>query len=85
MRGYYGIMAENSCELNGNGEKVKVENAAKHTLWQPHNDGNSRPEPLWHLRVSVLRDQEGRGDALSRRFVGFLIVQQHWVESFLTR
>jgi hypothetical protein len=61
-------MAENSCELNGNGEKVKLENAAKHLLWQPRNDGTPKQEPLWHLQVSVLKDQEGRGDAPSRRF-----------------
>ncbi len=84
MRGYFGIMAEDSCEVNGNGDKVNIENAAKHMLWQPRNDSALKPEPLWHLRVSVLRDQEGRGDAPSRRFVGFLIVPPHWVESFLT-
>jgi hypothetical protein len=77
-------MAENSCELNGNGEKVKLENAAKHLLWQPRNDGIPKQEPLWHLQVSVLKDQEGRGDAPSRRFVSFFIVPQHQVESFLT-
>jgi hypothetical protein len=84
MRGYFGIMAENSCELNGNGEKVKIENPAKHMLWQPRNDRALKQEPLWHLRVSVLKDQEGQGDAPSRRFVSFFIVPQHWVESFLT-
>ena len=84
MRGYFGIMAENSCEINGNGEKIKIEDVAKHLLWQPRNDGITRQEPLWHLRVSVLKDQEGRGDAPSRRFVSFFIVPQHWVESFLT-
>jgi hypothetical protein len=68
MRGYFGIMAENSCELNGNGEKVKIENPAEHMLWQPRNDGALKQEPLWHLRVSVLKDQEGQGDAPSRRF-----------------
>jgi hypothetical protein len=77
-------MAENSCELNGNGEKVKLENAAKYLLWQPRNDGIPKQEPLWHLQVSVLKDQEGRGDAPSRRFVSFFIVPQHQVESFLT-
>jgi hypothetical protein len=83
MRGYFGIMAENSCEVNGNGEKVNIENAAKHLLWQPRSD-TPKQEPLWHLRVSVLKDQEGRGDAPSRRFVSFFIVPQYWVGSFLT-
>lgn len=83
MRGYFGIMAENSCEVNGNGERVKIENAAKHLLWQPRSD-SPKQEPMWHLRVSVLKDQEGRGDAPSRRFVSFFIVPQHWVESLLT-
>jgi len=69
MRGYFGIMAENSCEINGNGEKVTIENTAKHLLWQPRNDSIPKQEPLWHLRVSVLKNQEGRGDAPSRRFV----------------
>ncbi len=71
MRGYIEIMSENSCDINGNGERVKIENAAKRLLWQPQNDGIPKAEPLWHLRVSVLKDQEGRGDAPSRRFVSF--------------
>jgi hypothetical protein len=84
MRGYLGIMSDNSCELNGNGERVKIENAAKHMLWQPRNESSPKQEPLWHLRVSVLKDKEGRGDVPSRRFVSFFIIPQHWVRSFLT-
>jgi len=68
MKGYFGIMSDNSCELNGNGERIKIENAAKHMLWTPRNEDTPKQEPLWHLRVSVLKDQEGRGDAPSRRF-----------------
>jgi len=61
-------MSDNSCERNGNGEKVSIQNTAKHILWQPRNEGTPKQEPLWHLRVSVLKDQEGRGDVPSRRF-----------------
>jgi hypothetical protein len=77
MKGYFGIMSDNSCELNGNGERIKIENAAKHMLWTPRNEDTPKQEPLWHLRVSVLKDQEGRGDAPSRRFVSFFIVPRH--------
>jgi len=53
--------------LNGNGQKVYFE-SSKHMLWQPKNTGLKVEEPLWHLRVSVLKDREGRGDCPSRRF-----------------
>jgi hypothetical protein len=79
MRGYFGMMSENSCDVNGNGERVKIDNAAKHLLWQPRNEGTPKEEPLWHLRVSVLKDQEGRGDAPSRRFVSLFIVPHQWL------
>lgn len=70
MRGYSGIMATtdtNNVQLNGNGTKVHLK-APKHTLWTPTSSGTATPEPLWYLRVSVLKDQEGRGDCPSRRF-----------------
>jgi hypothetical protein len=70
MRGYFGIMSStdnNSVDLNGNGEKVCLEN--HHHLWEPKS-GVQTLEPLWHLRLSVLKDQEGQGDCPSRYFVG---------------
>jgi hypothetical protein len=76
MRGYFGIMSSSdssSVELNGNGEKVHIENKTKHTLWQPKTEGLEVKEPMWHLRVSVLKDQEGRGDCPSRTFVCLLL------------
>jgi tryptophanyl-tRNA synthetase len=76
MRGYFGIMSSSdssSVELNGNGEKVHIENKTKHTLWQPKTEGLEVKEPMWHLRVSVLKDQEGRGDCPSRTFVRSLL------------
>jgi hypothetical protein len=69
MRGYFGIMStsdNNSIALNGNGEKVCLDN--RHHLWEPKS-GLEASEPLWHLRVSVLKDQEGQGDCPSRYFV----------------
>ena len=73
MKGYCGIMSASACshcDLHGNGEKVHLEN--KHCLWQPKNTGETKEEPVWHLRVSVLKDQEARGDCLSRRFVSLV-------------
>lgn len=55
----------NSIAINGNGEKVCLDN--KHHLWEPKS-GLETGEPLWHLRVSVLKDQEGQGDCPSRYF-----------------
>jgi hypothetical protein len=66
MRGYFGIMSESSCHRNGNGEKVHLEN--KKCLWTPPRTDSPKEEPLWHLRVSILKDQEIRGDAPPRRF-----------------
>ncbi len=69
MRGYFGIMRSSdssAVELHGNGEKVLLEN--KHCLWTPRLTDESK-EPLWHLRVQVLKDHEGRGDAPGRIFV----------------
>jgi len=68
MRGYFGIMGSTdcSCNLNGAGEKVHFEN--KHCLWTPPRTDSPKEEPLWHLRVSILKDQEVRGDAPSKRF-----------------
>jgi hypothetical protein len=68
MRGYFGIMGSQdcSCNVNGNGEKVHFEN--KHCLWTPPRTDSPKEEPMWHLRVSVLKDQEAQGDAPSRRF-----------------
>ncbi|CZT03425.1 uncharacterized protein RAG0_10180 [Rhynchosporium agropyri] len=66
MKGYFGVMTNSpcsSCYPNGNGEQV-----GKHCLWQPKNTTEPKDEPLWHLRVSVLKDQEARGDCQSRRF-----------------
>lgn len=57
-----------SISLNGNGEKVITPQELKHTLWQPSATVEVK-EPLWHLRVSVLKDSEGRGDCPSRTFV----------------
>jgi hypothetical protein len=68
MRGYYGIMSSSdssTVDLHGNGEEVHLEN--KHCLWTPKNTGECK-EPLWHLRVQVLKDQEGRGDCPSKKF-----------------
>jgi len=61
MRGYFGIMTDCSCAVNGNGEKIHIEE--KHCLWQPPTTEEPKPAPLWHLRVQVLKDQEVRGDA----------------------
>ena len=71
MRGYFGIMTDNACQINGNGEKIRFESPAKH-LWQPRPETPVK-EPLWHLRVSVLKDQEGRADVPSRRFVSLFV------------
>ncbi|KAH8672010.1 hypothetical protein BGZ60DRAFT_374224 [Tricladium varicosporioides] len=68
MRGYFGIMSSSSsseCDLQCNGEKVDIKKQSH--LWQP-KETKGKEEPLWHLRISVLKDQEGRGDAPSRRF-----------------
>jgi len=66
MRGYFAIMNCTEPELHGNGEKV-APMVFKRTLWQPR--GNEEVKvPLWHLRVHVLKDQEGRGDCPSRIF-----------------
>lgn len=59
-------MSECSCHRNGNGEKVHLEN--EKCLWTPPRTDSPKEEPLWHLRVSVLKDQEIRGDAPARRF-----------------
>jgi len=78
MRGYFGIMStsdNSSVSLNGNGEKVCLEN--KHHLWQPKSVLETG-EPLWHLRVSVLKDQEGQGDCPSRYFVCSSIDIYQW-------
>lgn len=68
MRGYAGIMST-SCnkdiELNGQGHKVHMEEC--HHLWMPQ--GEAKNDPLWHLRISVLRDQCARGDCPSKSFV----------------
>ncbi|KAG9232045.1 hypothetical protein BJ875DRAFT_443542 [Amylocarpus encephaloides] len=69
MRGYSGIMST-SCnqhiELNGNGDKVHHEPDDHHRLWEAHTQ--SRGQPLWHLRVRVLRDQCLRGDCPAKSF-----------------
>jgi len=66
MRGYFAIMNSTEPELHGNGEKV-APMAFKHTLWQPRRQEGAK-EPLWHLIVHVLKDQEGRGDCPSKIF-----------------
>jgi hypothetical protein len=55
--------------IAGNGQKVCLEKSEIKTLWQPKDKDQLKPEPLWHLRISVLKDQEGRGDCPSRSFV----------------
>jgi len=71
MRGYFGIMTSTniSSELNGKGEKVSFD-TSKNTLWQPQTITQIPPhgEPIWYLRVNVLKDQEGQGDCPSHRF-----------------
>jgi hypothetical protein len=67
MRGYFGIMSDCSCAVNGNGEKIHIEK--KHCLWQPPKTEEPKSAPLWHMRVQVLKDQEVRGDAPGRIFV----------------
>lgn len=54
--------------LNGNGQPVSIPHTPKHTLWTPPASGTATPEPLWHLRVCVLKDAEGMGDCPNRRF-----------------
>jgi len=67
MRGYTGVMNNVVSDLNGNGEKVHPADMSSHTLWQPHGH-DAIKEPLYHLRVSVLKDSEGRGDCPARVF-----------------
>jgi len=72
MRGYSGIMTtsdSSSCSLNGDGSPVHTPNlSTTPTLWEPKPGGVQTPEPLWHLRVAVLKDQEGQGDCRGRCF-----------------
>ncbi|ESZ92236.1 hypothetical protein SBOR_7362 [Sclerotinia borealis F-4128] len=70
MRGYSDIMnsSENpSVELHGNGQKVTFpqENVGAHTLWKQQS---STTVPIWHLRVSVLKNGDARGDCPNRIF-----------------
>lgn len=72
MRGYFAIMSSSdssSSDISGCGEEVKFDTST-HCLWQPRCT-DSPKEPLYHLRLSVLKDSEGRGDCPSRRFVSF--------------
>jgi len=53
------------------GGKVFCGNAAVHSLWQPKGGGHSgevMEELLYHLRISVLKDMEERGDCPARTF-----------------
>ncbi|TVY30139.1 hypothetical protein LHYA1_G001097 [Lachnellula hyalina] len=67
MRGYSSIMSStdsSTTALSGNGQKVCLEN--NHHLWEPKI--STATEPLWHMRVLVLKDQEGQGDCPGRYF-----------------
>jgi hypothetical protein len=77
MRGYFEIMSSSessTVELNGNGQKVDLPHTLRHTLWQPKTSGAATPEPMWHLRVAVLKDEEGMGDCPNKRFVGGIFI-----------
>ncbi|KAA8572213.1 hypothetical protein MFRU_060g00110 [Monilinia fructicola] len=70
MRGYSDIMntSDNpSVELHGNGQRVTLphEEVGAHTLWKQNS---STRTPIWHLRVTVLKDGDIRGDCPNRIF-----------------
>lgn len=76
MRGYSDIMntSDNpSVELHGNGQRVTLphEEVGAHTLWKQNS---STRTPIWHLRVTVLKDGDIRGDCPNRIFVSLLIL-----------
>ncbi|PQE14074.1 hypothetical protein CJF30_00006867 [Rutstroemia sp. NJR-2017a BBW] len=52
---------ENIVVLDGSGQKVDLPHANPHHLWEQHNQLATKT-PVWHLRVTVLKDQEARGD-----------------------
>jgi hypothetical protein len=74
--------------LHDNGSEVLFEksdsNTKVHTLWQPKPNGELRAEPLWHLRVNVLKDGDVRGDCPSRSFVRTSNVSPTTFLGFLT-
>ncbi|PQE08375.1 hypothetical protein CJF32_00002550 [Rutstroemia sp. NJR-2017a WRK4] len=63
LRGYSDIMHsdENMVVLDGSGQKVDLPHANPHHLWEQQNQLGTKT-PVWHLRVTVLKDQEARGD-----------------------
>ena len=73
-------------------EKGALPRTAKPTLWQPKpTNGEVISEPVYHLRVYVLKDGEGTGDCPNRRFVSLvsacLWLGEHcpnliWMQSF---
>ncbi|KAF5874050.1 uncharacterized protein Bfra_004056 [Botrytis fragariae] len=67
MRGYSDIMNASDKELHGNGQKVDFphENMGAHTLWKQNSEGTT---PIWHLRVTVLKNSDARGDCPNRIF-----------------
>ncbi|KAB8301671.1 hypothetical protein EYC80_003506 [Monilinia laxa] len=56
-----------SVELHGNGQRVTLphEDVGAHTLWKQNS--TTRP-PIWHVRVTVLKDGDIRGDCPNRIF-----------------
>jgi hypothetical protein len=72
LRGYSDIMHsdENIVVLDGSGQKVDLPHANPHHLWEQHNRLGTKT-PVWHLRVTVLKDQEARGDCPPHIFVSF--------------
>ncbi|KAF7879892.1 uncharacterized protein EAF02_007529 [Botrytis sinoallii] len=67
MRGYSDIMNASDKELHGNGQRVDLphENMGAHTLWKQNSE---RTTPIWHLRVTVLKNGDARGDCPNRVF-----------------
>ncbi|QSZ31505.1 hypothetical protein DSL72_001072 [Monilinia vaccinii-corymbosi] len=70
MRGYSDIMNTSddpSVNLHGNGQKVALphEEVGAHTLWKPISPPST---PIWHLRVTVLKNGDARGDCPNRIF-----------------
>lgn len=75
MRGYSVIMNTSDKELHGNGQKVDFphEDIGAHTLWKQNSEGTI---PIWHLRVTALKNGDFRGDCPNRVFVSLLCSHQ---------
>lgn len=75
MRGYSDIMNTSDKELHGNGQKVDFphEDIGAHTLWKQNSEGTI---PIWHLRVTALKNGDFRGDCPNRVFVSLLCSHQ---------